>query len=132
MYSFRTIKDPNSVTASTDAPQIESFNAQFNNVHYYVPIGGDSTAGPSSFGLFKREKLLYALGPDAKVRETYTLGQVNVTDPIGVCPQDDQSSGGIVGIVVGVLAVFLIVGGLVYRSNKKEGSVKNKAFTTIA
>ncbi|KAK3830445.1 MAG: hypothetical protein JOS17DRAFT_160792 [Linnemannia elongata] len=115
----------------------EWFDADITYMDFFVPIGNNT--GTSTFGLLKKAGTMYAFGNDNGFRYTHLIDKVNVTNSLGVDPNPPPmpapspssllTTGAIVGIVVGVVAVFAGTVLLVVRMNRKR---RNKVNSTRA
>jgi len=125
-----TINDPNN-TNSTGPPI--KFTGDLTAASYFSAIGDGN--GSSSFVLFRRSAAMamYYFGDDNGYKSVSQL-QVSVTDPWGaeLNPPQTQPSSSSTGAIVGGIAGFVVLAGLVIFFIKRKWSNKNKAESTTA
>ncbi|KAF9150310.1 hypothetical protein BG015_007881 [Linnemannia schmuckeri] len=105
------------------------FDSDVINMDFFTPIGDESVSS-ESFALLKKEGTMYAFGNYSGSQETRMTSKVNVTETYGVNPIPPPppaapkptilSTGGIVGIVVGALALAAMAFFLGRRTSGKS------------
>lgn len=117
-------------------------------MEYFVPIGpnyvGPILAGSeaATFGLIRKEGVMYAFGNDNKFRYTHMIDDVYVANPIRSNPylvipsppspdtSSSLSAGGIFGIAVGAVVVLIGVVLLLARRHLSRRDKDNKSITS--
>ncbi|KAF9083147.1 hypothetical protein BGX23_011743 [Mortierella sp. AD031] len=121
--SLYTIADPN--TAVTVGPPVKNFTKELYDMDFFTPIGGGP--GQVSFVLTQKYKSMYAFGID------YTgwifadeVSKIKVNDTVGTDPNptptpssSDSGSSDSTGVIIGVLAGVLFLGGILVYFLKK-------------
>ncbi|KAF9153506.1 hypothetical protein BG015_003286 [Linnemannia schmuckeri] len=116
------LKNPNVIVDPKDEifqTFTSMFDAVFIDMDFFVPIGIWTDLPPSAFALLKSERTIYAFGNGEweGFRYNHTASKVVVTEPYGINPNPPPppaapepttlSTGGIVGIIIGVFVLAL-------------------------